>query len=213
MKQDFHIPMLVARHLFFLVLPGAWFWFMWTQSAVFASLASSVAFAFLIVVTVASLVVIYSRNIRLSAFEKVVVSVGLAFVLFVIWGQTLSAVPLSLFPEDWPRLIWRIGLFLPALFSGIVASFILVVPLSLYLRSSHWVVPLLAAIPVVMLQLDAVFGESTRALTRSVVIFEILVLLLLVPCFVEILRRLAGYFHRLSANKALNTDTGKAGAG
>lgn len=186
MNKKFYLPATVA-------LCGAWLW-----ALVSARVADDprVGVPVLLVLGVASLAAVRHvqlRRVALGATVQVACAITLALMMFTLWGQVLTGLPTITLPESLPRYLRLSPLFLTGPMVAVITALLFAYPLVVLLPRFHWLVPLLAAVLVGLLQYDFIMDPTERPLTRTLMALEVASLAILVPVLVGIVgRRIRG---------------------
>lgn len=128
----------------------------------------------------------YSR-LSLPWFGVAFCALTLTLLMFTVWSRLITYVVLPPFPHEWPKALRVIALFLLAPMLGVAVAAAFSYPLSILLPRTYWLIPVLAAALVAIIQFESLTGQATRPITRSLMLWELACLLFIVPAFLRFL--------------------------
>ena len=115
-------------------------------------------------------------GIRFGNFAKAVCIVPAALFAFAFFGNLLDALPLSLFPNDYPQ--W--AKFLPSLIASAALAIVLMVPAWILFERWSWLVPILTLILWILTNSESLRFDANRSIADQIVLFEQASLVLIV---------------------------------
>lgn len=179
MNKKFYPPVIMA-------FCAAWWWAMWSPT-----IASESRVGLVIVVVLATASFAAVRHIHRECVEiglaSAMLCVGtLALMMFTVWSSFITGIFLPVLPESIPAGLRFSTLFLSGLLAVAATAVLFVYPLAVLLPRFHWLAPVLAAGSVAIIQYESIIDQTTRPLTRSLMLFELGCLAVGVPLIVAL---------------------------
>lgn len=187
MNKKFYFPAAMA-------LCGAWVWALYSGPVADDPRFGIPVLIVLCVATLAAVRHVQVRRVDLGIAVQVMCAMTLALMMFTVWGQAIGGFPIFTLSESLPDAVRLSPLFLTGPLVTVVTALLFAYPLAVLLPRLHWLVPVLAALLVGLVQYDMMFDPAGRPLTRAVMSLELVSLAILGPVVV-------GYFGRRMQGK------------
>lgn len=186
MSTKFYSPATIA-------LCGAWIWALFSDSVADDPRVAIPVSVALITATLVAARHVQVRQIDLGSAAQVMCAITLALVMFTFWGLAISSFPMITVPESFPEALRLLPLFLTGPLLAVLTALLFAYPLTVLLPRHHWLVPVLAALLVGLVQYDMMSDPDGRLLTRAVMSLEVASLAILGPVVVGFFgRRIRG---------------------
>jgi hypothetical protein len=193
MNKKFHLPATMA-------LCGAWVWALYSGRVADDPRFGVPVLLILGAATLAAVRTVHSRRVGLGTAAQMMCAMTLALMMFMVWGQAIVSFPMITLSDSLPDAVRLSPLFFTGPLVTVITALLFAYPLAVLLPRLHWLVPVLAAVLVGLVQYDIMFDPAGRLLTRAVMSLELVSLAILGPVVV-------GYFGRRMRGKAISLVT------
>ena len=182
MNEKFHLPATTA-------LCGAWVWALISERVVDDPRIGISVLLVLGAATLAAVRHVHVRRIEIGTIAKVLCVITTALMMFTFWGALLTSLSMPTLPASLPKGVRLAPLFFIGPVAAAITAVVFVYPLAVLLPRVHWLVPVLAAVLVVLLQYEFMVDPAERLLTRTLMTLELGSVAILVPVIVEPIAR------------------------